>query len=154
LFLFFVFTVFCFNSVFFLTYAIGFCGANQIEVQEEGKDKAGGGGQRRKDPELRRKELLGSGDTSLAAKLLSEAAGKLEDWLQSETACDTIVELATGASDGELAMKRSDYDVCARFLAIRGKEALRGQSTESPTPCALFGLGNLNYHLPIPGRKQ
>jgi len=47
---------------------------------------------------------LGSGENSLAGKLMAEAAKKLEEWLQSETAGDTVVELAAGASDGEFAI--------------------------------------------------
>ena len=56
--------------------------------------------QRRKDPKLRQKELLGAGGTGLAADLLSTAAVNVSQFLQSATASDVVVELAVGASNG------------------------------------------------------
>ncbi len=56
----------------------------------------GNAGERRKDPKVRRIEILGSGDSSLATSLLQAATQKLPDWLTSPTAGDCVVELALG----------------------------------------------------------
>lgn len=45
---------------------------------------------------VRRLELLGTGESSLAACLLQEATEKLPEWLTSSTAGDLVVELALG----------------------------------------------------------
>ena len=58
----------------------------------------GNAGERRKDPRVRRLELLGTGESSLAAGLLQEATEKLAEWLASSTAGDCIVELALGGA--------------------------------------------------------
>lgn len=57
-------------------------------------------GGRRKSPRLRRSEILGSGEGSLGTSLLSQATTNLKDWIESPTASDCIVELASGAAEG------------------------------------------------------
>ena len=64
--------------------------------EQETEESKGNTGERRKDPKVRRLELLGSGESSLAGCLLKEATEKLPEWLESSTAGDCVVELALG----------------------------------------------------------
>lgn len=66
------------------------------------QEEAGKSGisERRKDPRVRRVEILGSGEGSLGACMLAEAGEKLREYLTSSTAGDWVVELALGGSDG------------------------------------------------------
>ena len=67
----------------------------------------GNAGERRKDPRVRRLELLGTGESSLAACLLREATEKLPEWLASSTAGDCAVDLALGGEGRCLGHKQS-----------------------------------------------
>mmetsp|Transcript_9410 Transcript_9410/g.23839 ORF Transcript_9410/g.23839 Transcript_9410/m.23839 type:complete len:652 (-) Transcript_9410:138-2093(-) len=55
-----------------------------------------------KDPVLRRRELLGSGEGSLAAQLVGAVEGDLAGLLSSFTATDCVLEVARGGEDGLL----------------------------------------------------
>jgi len=54
----------------------------------------------KKDPLLRRKELLGSGKGSLAAALLSAASAAAAALLHGKNSGDFVVEAVRGGSDG------------------------------------------------------
>lgn len=55
----------------------------------------------KKDSKLRRAEVLGSGDSSLAHHLCQHCAQNAADMLRDPLACDTVVELAQAGADGE-----------------------------------------------------
>lgn len=68
----------------------------------------------KKDPTLRRKELLGSGPKSLTAKITSLCAERAGDLIRSPAGCDLMVEVARGGLGGELRQLPSaaQYTVC------------------------------------------
>lgn len=55
----------------------------------------------KKDSKLRRAEVLGSGDSSLAHHLCQQCAQNAADMLRDPLACDTVVEVAEAGADGE-----------------------------------------------------
>ena len=67
--------------------------------EEEGKSSSGS---RLKDPDVRRKEVLGTGGKSFGACMLREANENLREWIVSSSASDCVVELTLGGKDGDL----------------------------------------------------
>ena len=55
----------------------------------------------KKDSKLRRAEVLGSGDSSLAHHLCQQCAQNAADMLRDPLACDIVVEIAKAGADGE-----------------------------------------------------
>ena len=74
------------------------------EATEEGATKAGGS---KKDPTVRRREILGQGPESLGHALTAAAAAGVTSLLESPLGSEVLVEVACGGEAGELLLIRS-----------------------------------------------
>lgn len=71
----------------------------------------------KKDSKLRRAEVLGSGDSSLAHHLCQHCAQNAADMLRDPLACDTVVELAQAGADGVHLCHHHPYLPCLPLRA-------------------------------------
>ncbi|KAG2439363.1 hypothetical protein HXX76_004722 [Chlamydomonas incerta] len=82
-------------------------GAPEGGTEEGGEDASAGGervlGSSKKDPAIRRRELLGSGPKSLSAALTAVVAGAAVALVRSPHSCELVVEVARGGEGGLLA---------------------------------------------------
>lgn len=80
------------------------------EVIEESDDEkkapvSGPLGSSKKEPDVRRREILGSGNGSFASSLVTACASQLEELLKSQWGCDTLFEMCRGGEDGVLMLE-------------------------------------------------
>jgi len=74
------------------------------EATEEGVAKASGS---KKDPTVRRREILGQGPESLGHALTAAAAAGAASLLESPLGSEVLLEVACGGEAGELLIDRS-----------------------------------------------
>ena len=66
----------------------------------------------KKDSKLRRSEVLGSGSTSLAHHLCQLCTAQAADMLRDPLACDTVIEVAQGGSEGDTCLLMCTSGCC------------------------------------------
>lgn len=103
----------------------------------------------KKDGKLRRSELMGSGESSLAHHLCQLCASHTADMLRDALACDTVIEVAQGGADSELsffyALSHTFTCACQLLLAYSSNKSLlqsvaagcHGKFHEAQPACAL-----------------
>mmetsp|Transcript_35571 Transcript_35571/g.78981 ORF Transcript_35571/g.78981 Transcript_35571/m.78981 type:complete len:822 (-) Transcript_35571:289-2754(-) len=115
---------------------------DEDEEEDEGEEAAPQGprvlGLSKKDPLLRRKELLGGGGSSLAHALTQLCASQAASQLRSPVACNVVVEVARGGEAGLLEELCSEgvaeVQQAVAELAARTEESEEGPSSDEAGP--------------------
>lgn len=107
----------------------------------DGDGKEGSAGEHvlglsKKDPVLRRRELLGSGAKSLAYTVATLCAQRAGELVRSASGCDLVVEVARGGQDGE--RPRLDLHPCPPYRTCA--RAALGVRSSVPWPCSSNAL--------------
>lgn len=84
-------------------------------LQKEETPMLGGS---KKDGKLRRSEILGTGDNSLAHHLCQLCANHAADMLQDPLACDVVIEVAQAGADGMWLCNTISADFCSGNIPL------------------------------------